>query len=43
MMDIVRIVMGEERKVRVIENMVLRRTFGPKREEVKGEWKKTMQ
>jgi len=31
---------GEERELRVIENMALRRTFGPKREEVKGEWRK---
>ena len=26
----------EERKLRVFENMVLRRIFGPRREEVKG-------
>jgi hypothetical protein len=30
----------EERRLRVIENMVLRRIFGPKREEVTGEWRK---
>jgi hypothetical protein len=30
----------EERKLRVFENMVLRRIFGPKREEVTGEWRK---
>jgi hypothetical protein len=30
----------EERKLRVFENRVLRRIFGPKREEVKGEWRK---
>jgi len=30
----------EERKLRVFENRVLRRTFGPKREEVVGERKK---
>jgi hypothetical protein len=30
----------EERKVRVFENMVLRRIFGPKREEVTGDWRK---
>jgi len=29
----------EERKLRVFENMVLRRIFGPRREEVKGEWR----
>jgi hypothetical protein len=30
----------EERRLRVFENMVLRRVFGPKRDEVTGEWKK---
>ena len=30
----------EERKLRLFENMVLRRIFGPKREEVKGEWRR---
>jgi len=29
----------EERKLRVSENMVLRRIFGPRRDEVTGEWK----
>jgi len=29
----------KERKPRVFENMVLRRTFGPRRDEVMGEWK----
>jgi hypothetical protein len=29
----------EERRVRVFENRVLRRVFGPKREEVTGEWR----
>jgi len=28
----------EERKLRVFENMVLRRIFGPRRYEVTGEW-----
>jgi hypothetical protein len=28
----------EERRLRVIENRVLRRVFGPKRDEVTGEW-----
>jgi hypothetical protein len=28
----------EERKLRVFENMVLRRIFGPGRDEVTGEW-----
>jgi len=30
----------EERKLRVFENMVLRRIFGPRREEVKEEWRR---
>jgi hypothetical protein len=30
----------EEHRPRVIENMVLRRIFGPKRDEVTGEWRK---
>ena len=30
----------EERRLRVFENRVLRRAFGPKRDEVTGEWKK---
>jgi hypothetical protein len=30
----------EEHKLRVFENRVLRRTFGPKRDEVMGEWRK---
>jgi hypothetical protein len=29
----------EERRLRVFENRVLRRVFGPKRDEVKGEWR----
>jgi len=33
--------LSEERRLRVFENRVLRRIFGPKREEVTGEWKKT--
>ena len=28
-----------ERKLRLFENMVLRRIFGPRREEVTGEWR----
>jgi len=31
----------EERKLRVFENMVLRRKFGPTRDEVTGEWRRT--
>jgi len=30
----------EQRRLRVFENRVLRRVFGPKRDEVTGEWKK---
>jgi len=30
----------EERKLRVSENMVLRRIFGPRRDEVIGEWRR---
>jgi len=30
----------EERRLRVFENRVLRRAFGPKRDEVTGEWRK---
>jgi len=30
----------EERKLRVFENMVLRRIFGPMREEVTGKWRR---
>ena len=32
--------LGEERTLRVFENRVLRRVFGPKSDEVTGEWKK---
>jgi len=30
----------EERRLRVFENRVLRRVFGPKRDEMTGEWRK---
>jgi len=30
----------EERKLRVFENMVLRRVFGPRKDEVSGEWRR---
>jgi hypothetical protein len=33
----------EERRLRVFENRVLRRIFGPKRDEVTGEWSKVAQ
>jgi len=29
-----------ERKLRVLENMVLRRIFGPRRDEVTGDWRR---
>jgi len=31
---------NEKHRLRVFENMVLRRIFGPKREEITGEWRK---
>ena len=30
----------EERKLRVFENMVLRRIFGPRKDEVTGQWRR---
>jgi hypothetical protein len=30
----------EEQRLRVFENMVLKRIFGPRRDEVTGEWRK---
>ena len=36
----VRPVHREERKLRVFENRVLRRIFGPRRDEVTGEWRR---
>ena len=32
--------MSEERKLRVFENMVLRRIFGPRRDKITGEWRR---
>ena len=32
--------MREERELRVFENMVLRRIFGPRRDEVMGDWRR---
>ena len=32
--------MREERRLRLFENRVLRRIFGPRRDEVTGEWRK---
>jgi hypothetical protein len=34
--------MKEECRLRVLENRVLRKIFGPKRDEVTGEWRKLM-
>jgi len=34
------LILREERRPRVFENRVLRRIFGPKRDEVTGEWRK---
>ena len=36
------LVLREERRLRVFENRVLRRIFGPKRDEVTGEWRKLL-
>jgi hypothetical protein len=39
--DIVKCVCSSaERRLRVLENRVLRRIFGPKRDEVTGDWRK---
>jgi len=34
------LILQEERKLRVFENMVLRRIFGPRTDEVTGEWRR---
>ena len=34
------LILREERKLRLFENMVLRRIFGPRRDEVTGEWRR---
>ena len=34
------VTLWEERKLRLFENMVLRRIFGPRREEVTGDWRR---
>jgi hypothetical protein len=34
------VIFREEHKLRVFENRMLRRIFGPKRDEVKGGWRK---
>jgi len=35
------LILREECRLRVVENRVLRRIFGPKRDKVTGEWGKT--
>jgi len=32
--------LGRSRRLRVFENRVLRRIFGPKRDEITGEWRR---
>jgi len=34
------LILREERKLRVFENMALRRIFGPRKDEVTGEWRR---
>jgi len=34
------LILREERKLRMFENMLLRRIFGPRRDEVTGEWRR---
>jgi len=34
------LILREERKLRVFESMVLRRIFGPRRDEITGEWRR---
>jgi len=37
---VAQLTLREERRVKVFENKVLRRIFGPKRDEVTDEWRK---
>jgi hypothetical protein len=34
------LILREEQRLRMLENMVVRRKFGPKRDEVTAEWRK---
>lgn len=34
------LILMEEHRLRVLQNKVMRKTFGPKREEVTGDWRK---
>jgi hypothetical protein len=36
------LILSEEHRFRVVENRVLRKIFGPKRDEVTGEWRNVM-
>jgi hypothetical protein len=38
--EILSLILTEEQRLRVFENRVLRRIFGPKRDEVTGEWRR---
>jgi hypothetical protein len=38
--EILSLILREERRLRLFENRVLKRIFGPKRDEVTGEWRK---
>ena len=42
MVNILTLMVREERRLRVFENRVLRRIFEPKRGEVTGEWRKLL-
>jgi hypothetical protein len=39
-LKVLSLTLQEERKLRVFENMVLRRIFGPRRDEVTGKWRR---
>jgi len=40
--NVVRDTLREERRLRVFENRVLRRIFGPKKDKMTGEWRKLL-
>ena len=39
---LISVTLREERKLRVFENKVLRRIFGPRRDEVTGDWRRLL-
>jgi hypothetical protein len=39
--EILSLILREDHRLRAFENRVLRRIFGPKRDEVTGDWEKT--